>query len=109
MDGELVQKSQIYFDLLKTEADFQKFIELNSTSIRWLNKAIRKEKAAGTLGRRLQLEHRLCTLKGLSAKAKHRRSTASSSATRSGRGSVRQERRSSRVMWVELENAFQCR
>ena len=111
MEGELVRKSQMYFDLMKSEADLQKFMKLNSSSIRLMNKTIRNEKAAGTLGRRLQLENRLCMLKGLSAKAKHRSSTRRGrrQLPHTGRGSVRKEKRSSRVKWVELENAFQCR
>lgn len=116
MESDLLNKSQQYFELMKTDEDLEKFMKLNSTSIRLINKLIRKEKAAGTLGRRLQLENRLCTLKGLSAKAKHRRhrlcrSTTSpaAAAARIGRGSAGRGKRSSRVRWVELENAFQCR
>lgn len=110
MEQALIEKSRQAYNLLRTEEDVLNFLKVNKTSIRLLTRTLRSEPA--TSGHRLQLETRVCALKGLSSKAKHRISKAHYHQHRhTGGGALPsvKENRSDRVEWHELQNAFNRR
>lgn len=107
MEQALIEKSRQAYNLLRTEEDVLNFLKLNKTSIRLLARTLRSEPA--TSGHRLQLETRVCALKGLSSKAKHRISKAHQHRHTGGALPSVKEKRSDRVEWHELQSAFNRR
>ena len=108
MEEALVEKSQLAYNLQRSEEDMEKFVKLNNASLRMLSRSLRSEPT--TSGRRLQLETRICALKGLSSKAKKRIAKARQQLRRTG-GALPSvtEKRSDRVEWRELQSAFKRR
>lgn len=104
-------KSQLAFDLLRSDEDLRVFLKLNATSIRLLSKILHQ--GPQTQGRKLQIQNRLCQLKSLNIKAKHRRSQHLRQQHHhhriAGSGLSEKENRSDRIQWIEIGNAFKSR
>lgn len=101
----LLDKSEQMFKLLRTEEDFEKFLKLNSTSIRLTQKTMKR--SVCSQGQKLRRESELLRLKALQLKAKNRhRKTGSGMAVAA---TNEHKKRSNRVEWVELKSAFNSR
>lgn len=89
-------------DLVKTNEELRRFIQINAKSLRLLRKHLGQ--LAHTLGEKKKYESHLAKLQGLQTKAKNRLRRP----TGAGLGRTN-DKMSDRVQWVDVKSAFQSR
>lgn len=111
MGSALVDNHEEMFELMETDEEIRRFLQLISTSLKLLRKHLGLLTTTGNLGEKNKYENQLAKLQGLQTRARKRlrRAAIGGGAGLGAQRKRRKNNRSERVQWVDLKSAFRSR